>query len=202
MGGLQGKGSSGAVVHSPLGPFSAWAWADACTWLQTQGPTGRPGNPISPLCPGRPYGPCGGEGETRFQVGRNETPVWGLPPETRPPFRGAAGCQLGSLPTQQSGRQQCPLKPPVCFHTQRKCVHFGEAWSTHRGSSEAGLTLNRKSEAPLSGFRSPPSRQPRGVPVSLNACSGAQEGKQRTRGRGLRLGVVFWARARGTHQGS
>ena len=48
----------------------------------------------------------------------------------------------------------------------------------------------------------PQQAAPRGPCVRLNSCSGAQEGKERTRGRELWLGVVSWARARGTRQGS
>lgn len=114
--GLQGKGSNGAVVHSPLGLLSTWAWADAHTWHQTQGPTGRPGNPISPLCPGRPYGPCGGGGD-QVSGGQEPDSRLGSPSShlspiqrcsrmsarLRPPSRQAGSSALRSLP--------CPFTP-------------------------------------------------------------------------------------------
>lgn len=72
--------------------------------------TGRPGKPISPLCPGRPYGPCG-EG-SMLEGGRDRPRCPHQPrgagtarggPNTGPSFKGAAGTRA-QPPSSQAWR--------------------------------------------------------------------------------------------------
>lgn len=110
--------------------------------------TGRPGKPISPLCPGRPYGPC-------REKGWVEAPVWG--PRLRGVTQGQAHPPTAASPNLphrfkaivevNTGAREvtrcCQTMEPMC-----SCKGRGP---THRGSSETWLSLNRKRETRSGG---------------------------------------------------
>lgn len=155
------------AVHSPLGMSPLWAWAAphlpdpiCCPHWRPQVLTGRPGKPISPLCPGRPYGPCERKGARLSGTDPGPCPrvggSWGSEGAVQSPSPwamrqlGGARCSLTPTPAPRALELHLGDEPWAAQHELSSCERPCP-WGPSGPSS-----VQRKPQADLPGVLGSP----------------------------------------------